>query len=105
MYGGRIIVGTVISRLWNKHIPKTYKRYPDLVMYVSLLESFIYTTAVIINQEGFIVVWLTLKLAGQWLSTKTKLDRPLYHLFLLGNGLSIVMSAGIGFFMKILFQF
>jgi hypothetical protein len=104
IYGGRLIVGPIITKLWKKHIPDTYKRYPDLVKYVSLLESFIYTTATLIGAKEFIAVWLGLKLAGSWSPTKSEIDRPLYHLFLIGNGLSLTISVGVGLIIKILLR-
>jgi hypothetical protein len=104
IFGGRLIVGPIVTNLWKKHIPESYKRYPDLVMYVSFLESFIYTSATLLGVKEFVAVWLGLKLAGQWLSSKSELDRPLYHLFLIGNGLSLTISVGIGLIMKVLLQ-
>jgi hypothetical protein len=67
IFGGRLIVGPIVTNLWKKHIPESYKRYPDLVMYVSFLESFIYTSATLLGVKEFVAVWLGLKLAGQWI--------------------------------------
>jgi hypothetical protein len=104
LVGGRIIIENIIGRLWKEYIPPEYARQPKLVAYVGFIESFLYTSATLVGRPEFITVWLAIKLAGQWSPTKTDIDRPLFHLFLIGNGLNVIISVGAAFFIQQLIQ-
>lgn len=102
--GGHLIVGPIVTAIWNRHITEKYKRYPELVAYVGVLERFLYTSSILVGQSGFIAIWLALKLAGQWTPTKTSIDRPLYHIFLIGNALSLIIGVGAALVMQSLLR-
>ena len=69
-------------------------------MIIGYLDRFIYITSILVGAEEFVAVWLVLKMAGEWNQDNDSQDRPLYHLFLLGNGLNVVIGALIGFGIK-----
>ena len=98
LLGGRYIVGTIVRNLWIKYMPPPIQqqRNDELVGIFGFVENFLYTTAILINVKEFIAVWLALKIVGQWTQTKTDTDRPLYYLFMIGNGLSLILSVGVG---------
>jgi hypothetical protein len=96
--GGRFIVGNIVETLWRKYMPPEFKtkRNGSLVAILGYIENFLFTTAILINIKEFIAVWLALKIVGEWSQTKTETDRPLYYIFMIGNGLSLIISCGAG---------
>ena len=56
------------------------------------MDIFIYMTSYLIDQKEFIAVWLVLKLAGEWKQSEFRIDRPLHQLFIIGNGLNVIIG-------------
>jgi len=94
------IVAPIVRRLWKRYISETISQQPILPALVGMLERFLYTSAFLLEEKSFISVWLAIKLAGQWTPSKTDTDRPLYHIFLIGNGLSLSLSILAALFIK-----
>ena len=99
LFGGHLIVSRVVNSNWRKFLPKIKQHHP-LPMIIGYLDRFIYITSILVGAEEFVAVWLVLKMAGEWNQSNDTHDRPLYHLFLLGNGLNVVVGALIGFAIK-----
>ncbi len=58
---------------------------------VGVLERLLITSAVGLGHSSFIAVWLALKAAASWSQWK---QPPVFHVFLIGNGLSIAFAVG-----------
>ena len=99
LFGGHLIVSRIVNSNWRKFLPKLKQHHP-LPMIIGYLDRFIYITSILVGAEEFVAVWLVLKMAGEWNQDNDSQDRPLYHLFLLGNGLNVVIGALIGFGIK-----
>lgn len=104
LLSGKFIVGPIMGKLWKKFLPASMKRNSLLVSYFGLIESFLYTTAILVNLKEFVPIWLALKVAGEWSQTKTETDRPMYYLFMIGNGLQIIFAVGSAFIALLLFR-
>jgi hypothetical protein len=102
--GGNLILEPIIGRLWKRYIPKHVNRHAPLPALVGMLDRFLYTTAILVGKEEFVAVWLVVKLAGEWTPSRDEVDRPLYHIFLIGNGLSIVIAAGVALLIQMLIR-
>ena len=92
--GGALLLWLLIDRLaWGylaKHgIPK--KEAGILTLPMGIVERSLYTTAILLNQPGFIAIWLALKVASQWTRWQDK-ERGTYNVFLIGNGLSLMIA-------------
>ncbi|NJL57965.1 hypothetical protein HC928_24705 [bacterium] len=71
------------------------KQYRSLSAIVGVLDRLLYCSAYLLGAKKFIAVWLAVKLAGQWSPAKEDVDRILYHIFLTGNGMNIIISVSI----------
>jgi len=94
MLGGAIALWLTVDKLtWGylkkKGIPG--KKAGILTAPVGVVERLLYTTSFLVNQPGFVAVWLALKVASQWKRWEGE-DRATYNVFLIGNGLSMIMA-------------
>lgn len=62
--------------------------------WTGIIERFIYTSAVLIDQFGIINGWLILKAVGDWSSSPRQKHRswPAFTAYLTGNALSIIFG-------------
>lgn len=79
---------------------------------VGVLEALLYTSAILLHKEGFIAVWLALKVAGQWGRWSKDIEcevktpegtvrrivpgRTIYNIFIIGTGLMIAYGVAGG---------
>ena len=85
-----LLVDTIAWGYLEKHdIPK--KKRGVLTVPMGLIERFLYTTVFLLNQPGFVAVWLALKVASQWKRWKDE-ERGTYNVFLIGSGLNLIIS-------------
>lgn len=94
LVAGHFIVEAVVSRLWKRYLPSMERSTP-LPAIVGTFDRFLFATSYLLGLKEFIAVWLAIKLAGQWSPTKTDADRPLYHIFIIGHALSLIISIGV----------
>ena len=99
---GHFVVGSIITRLWKQHIPHEVNRNMPLPRLVGGLDIFLYMSSFLLGFPEFIAIWLALKFAGEWSPAKTEIDRPLHHVFLLGNGLNVIIAVGSAIIIKTL---
>ena len=93
--GGAIVLWLVIDKLtWGWLVKKGIrpKEQRSLTMFLGIVERSLYTTAFLLNQPGFVAVWLALKVASRWKRWEEVGDRATYNLFLIGSGLSLIMA-------------
>ena len=90
---GWITINPICHWLGRKYFPDlTWDRF--LPRIVGGLEQFMYTTALLMGFPGFLVVWLALKLAGEWRMSERHTSYAMYNIFLVGNSLSLILSVG-----------
>ncbi len=92
--GGALVLWVLIDRMaWGylgkKGIPK--KPPGVLTLPMGILERFMYTTVLVIDQPAFIAVWLGLKVASQWKRWEDT-ERGTYNVFLMGTALSLIIA-------------
>lgn len=100
---GHLIAYQAVTRLWKRYLP-TVDEQVFLPAIVGVMDRFLFTTSYLLGVKEFIAVWLAIKLAGQWTPTKTDIDRPLYHIFLIGNGLNVITSVGAALLIQLLIR-
>ena len=94
LFGGAIVLWLVIDKFTWRYLSK--KGIPGkepgiLTLPVGIVERLLYTTAFLLNQPGFVAVWLALKVASQWKRWQGE-ERATYNVFLIGSGLSLIMA-------------
>lgn len=88
---GWFTINPLCVALGRKYFPdKEWDRL--LPRIVGAIEQFIYTWAFLLDAQEFIAVWLALKLAGEWRQSDRRKSYPMYNIFLIGNGLSLILS-------------
>lgn len=90
---GHFGVGPIVDRLWKHYVP-SLERHPALPAIIGALDLVLYISSYLVGVPEFIVAWLVIKVAGEWSPSKADVDRPLYHIFLIGNGLNIIIGVG-----------
>lgn len=96
---GHLIVGPIVARLWKRYVP-SLERHTPLPAIVGAMEIVLYMSAWLLDGKELIAIWLALKFIGDWTPTKTDTDRPLHHIFLIGNGLNVMISVGVALIMQ-----
>jgi len=95
MFWGAIVLWLIIDKYTWGYLAKkdiTGKKPGILSVPAGVVERLLYTTAFLVNQPGFIAVWLALKVASQWERWKKVDERATYNVFLIGSGLSLIMA-------------
>ncbi len=92
--GGALVLWLLVDIIAWGYLEKhgiSKKQRGILTLPMGLVERLLYTTAFLLNQPGFVAVWLALKVASQWELWKGK-ERGTYNVFLIGSGLSLIIS-------------
>lgn len=78
-------------------------KYPQLTRWFGVVEILIYTSSLMLGYPEFIAVWLSLKVAGNWKdwSEAGQEARAKFVIFLLGTGISLLVSVFICLFFGI----
>lgn len=88
---GWFTINPICFRLGRRYFPNMHwDRF--LPRFVGALEQFMYTTCLLMGAKEFIAVWLVLKLAGEWRPLERPTSYAMYNIFLIGNGLSLILS-------------
>ena len=94
LVGGYFCVGAVVGLLWkldpHPHPPSP----PQGSRLIGLVERALYVTVIVIGREGFIVVWLAMKVVTDWRLERHRGRPPklAYNTFLIGTGLSLLFA-------------
>jgi len=105
---GHVLISRLVRKLWTglgwkQSTEAEYLfRLPVLPEMVGILERTLYTTAMLLEQPGFIGFWLALKVAGGWKGWSEPVrasdgkvvinGRDLFSVFLIGSGFSIAYA-------------
>ena len=99
---GHYLVKWNVDALWDVIAvgPKTLRRYPWPSALLGHLERTMYTTALLLQQEQVIAVWLALKAVPQWRRWSDEIQtghgpvegRAVFNVFLIGNALNVFFA-------------
>jgi|CXWL01.1.fsa_nt_gi hypothetical protein len=103
LLGGYLIINPIVIKLWKQYIPSRLQ-HGNLSAVVGVLDRFLFTTAFLMGRAEFIAIWLAFKLAGEWNPGKTELDRALHFIYLIGNGISVIISVGVALLIQTLWR-
>lgn len=99
-----VLFGSVIIRMLIRILkPRVSEKGAKMGRFswlIGALESFAYTTAWVINQPGFIALWIGVKMAGRWGKRHTDDKEGVINVFLIGNLLTICVSVLAGQIIK-----
>lgn len=90
---GHFVVGPIVSHLWKRYL-SGMERHEPLPAIVGAIDIVLFISAWLLSGKEFIAVWLAIKFVGDWTPSKEEVDRPLHHIFLIGNALNIMISVG-----------
>ncbi len=102
--GGLVFVRLIVNKMWKQigwdgdPVDDPRRPYAWYASIVGSLDSFLYTSSVLIGKPEFIVGWLLFKVAGKWirkskdLKIKTTADDPIhgkhdYNIYIIGNAM------------------
>ncbi len=92
--GGALVLWLLVDKIaWGYLTMRGIEKKGHMLTFpMGIIERILYTTVFLIGQPDFVGVWLLLKVASQWQRWQEPNQRGVYNVFLIGNGLSLLIA-------------